>query len=289
MPEGDAVYRFARRIEAVLKDEVIVDARAQGPGPIPQVARIKGQRCTGVETHGKNLFIHLDNGLSLRGHLRMFGTWHVYERGQPWRRSPLQARLVLETDKAVVVNFSAPVIELLETRALAFHHPVAKLGPDLLADDFDSASVLAAFRNPSRVGEFIGDALMDQQLVAGIGNIWKHEVLFRQHMNPWRRVGELSDAEIEALLTCARELLMASVGKSFDSRRPARRPTMFTYLRGGQPCMRCYTRLRSVPQGRDIRHTAWCPKCQPVVEGQALPPAGRSRTLPPARRDRWPA
>lgn len=284
MPEGDAVYRFARRIEAALKDEVIIAARAQGPGPIPQVARIKGQRCTGVETHGKNLFIHLDNGLSLRGHLRMFGTWHVYAPGQAWRRSPQQARLVLETDRAVVVNFSAPVIELLETRALGLHQPVANLGPDLLGEEFDAAACVAAFRDPALADSFIGDALMDQRLAAGIGNIWKHEVLFRQHMNPWRRVGELSDAELEGLLICARELLMASVGKPLDPNRPARRPTMFTYLRGGQPCMRCYTRLRSAPQGADIRHTAWCPKCQPVVEGQAPPPQGRIRQLPRARR-----
>lgn len=284
MPEGDAVYRFARRIEAALKDQPIRNARAQGPGPVPRVERIKGAVCTGVETHGKNLFVHFDNGLSLRGHLRMFGTWHVYEHGQPWRRSPLQARLVLETDSAVVVNFSAPVIELLETRALGLHRPVARLGPDLLADEFDVLACVAAFRDPVLASEFIGDALMDQELVAGIGNIWKHEVLFRQHMNPWRRVGELADEELEGLLTCARELLMASVGKSLDPRRPARRPTMFTYLRGGQPCMRCYTRLRSAPQGRDIRHTAWCPKCQPIVDGQTPPPEGRVRTLPPARR-----
>jgi endonuclease-8 len=118
MPEGDALYRFAGRVHSALAGKVIRAARSHGPGPVPQVERLVGATCLGARSVGKNLVIEFDNGLSLRGHLRMYGTWHVYRPGQPWSRPEREARLVLEVDDAVVVNFSAPVIELLETRAL---------------------------------------------------------------------------------------------------------------------------------------------------------------------------
>ena len=113
MPEGDALFRFAARLRKPLEGEVIRAARSHGPGPVPRVEKIVGQRCTGVRSSGKNLLISFENGLALRGHLRMYGTWHIYEHGQAWRRPEREARLVLETDDAVVVNFSAPVIELV--------------------------------------------------------------------------------------------------------------------------------------------------------------------------------
>ncbi len=282
MPEGDSLYRFAAKIRAPLLDQVIVDARAHGPGPVPQVHRIVGATCTGVRSQGKNVIISFDNGLALRGHLRMFGTWHVYTVGEAWTKPEREARLVLETAQAVVVNFNAPVIELLEERALAVHRPIAGLGPDLLADDFDPAVAFALFRAPHRAGLAIGDAIMDQTVMAGVGNIWKHETLFRCGLNPWRTVGELDDATLLDVVTTAQHLLRASVGKSnrFELKR---RPQMFTYMRGGQMCARCHTILRTAPQGLDIRHTAWCPVCQPEVEGQALHPIPRSRTLPRTR------
>ncbi|MES4791711.1 MAG: hypothetical protein C4321_00830 [Chloroflexota bacterium] len=118
MPEGDALFRFARRVDGALAGKTIVRARAQGPGPVPQVERLIGVVCLGAWSVGKNLLIEFANGLILRGHLRMYGTWHVYRPGETWRRAEREARLVLEVEDFVVVNFSAPVIELLETRAL---------------------------------------------------------------------------------------------------------------------------------------------------------------------------
>ena len=278
MPEGDSLYRFAATIRPALEGKVINAARSHGPGPVPQVQRIVGATCTGVRSQGKNMIISFDNGLALRGHLRMHGTWHVYAPGEPWRRSESEARLVLEVDDAVVANFSAPVIELIEERALAVHDPIAKLGPDLLDDDFDADRAFANFREPWRAGLTIGDAIMDQRAMAGVGNIWKHETLFRCGVNPWRRVGELADETLMSIVTTAQALLRASVGKP-NGLEMKRRPSLYVYLRGGQPCARCHTRLRSAPQGVDIRSTAWCPKCQPVVEGQMEPPAGRHRGI----------
>jgi endonuclease-8 len=276
MPEGDALYRFAARLRTPLEGKVIRAARAHGPGPVPRVEKIVGRTCTGVRSTGKNLLISFDNGLALRGHLRMYGTWHIYEPGQAWSRPEREARLVLEVDGAVVVNFSAPVIELVEERALGYHTPVSNLGPDLLDDAFDVDEAIQRLRHPTREMLTIGDAIMDQRAVAGAGNIWKHEALFHARLNPWRRVNELTDDDLRLLLGKAQALLRASVGKE-NALEMKYRPSMYAYGRGGQPCRRCHTTLRSAPQGVDIRHTAWCPSCQPVVEGQTQPPQSRTR------------
>jgi endonuclease-8 len=279
MPEGDALYRFAGRVHSALAGKVIRTARSHGPGPVPQVERLVGATCLGARSLGKNLVIEFDNGLSLRGHLRMYGTWHVYRPGQPWSRPEREARLVLEVDDAVVVNFSAPVIELLETRALPAHRPLAGLGPDLLAEEFDAAEALVRFRDPLRADLTIGDALMDQRVMAGVGNIWKHETLFRCRQYPWARVRDLSDEQLLQLIETARNLLLASVGRP-NALGLQRRPEMYVYMRAGQPCRRCGTRLRSARQGVDIRYTTWCPTCQAPAAGSvsaAPPPDARHR------------
>lgn len=279
MPEGDSLYRFAQKVGGALNGKIILRARSHGPGPVPQVHRVVGQTCTGVRSQGKNLIISFENGLALRGHLRMYGTWHIYKPGEPWTKPEHQARLVLEVDDAVVVNFSAPVIELLEERHLTNHRPIGALGPDLIDDDFDIEEALRRLRDPLRAELTIGDAIMDQRAVAGVGNIWKHESLFRCGINPWRRVSELSDDDLRGLLSMAQALLRASVGKP-NALEMKYRPSMYTYSRPGQPCRRCYTRLLTARQGVDIRYTTWCPKCQPIEEGQTPPPVdNRGRIL----------
>lgn len=261
MPEGDALYRFAARLRPALEGRVLRAARAHGPGSVPRVEKVVGATCTGVRAQGKNVIISFDNGLALRGHLRMHGTWHVYAPGERWLRHESQARLVLEVDGAVVVNFSAPVIELIEERALAAFEPLSVLGPDLLSPDFDAEEAFRRFRHPVRQAATIGDAIMDQHVMAGAGNIWKHETLFRCGLYPWRRVEEIDDATLRDVIGCARELLRASAGIERGPR--GRRPSYYTYGKAGFPCRVCGTRIQSRPQGRDIRYTAWCPRCQP--------------------------
>ncbi len=282
MPEGDSLYRFARRLAGALEGRRIDAARSHGPGPVPRVERLIGATCTKVRSVGKNIIISFDNGLALRGHLRMYGTWHIYQPGEPWRLPERSARLVLEVPGAVVVNFNAPVIELIEERALDHHQPVSALGPDLLDDAFDTEEALRRFRSPERAGLTIGDAIMDQRVMAGVGNIWKHETLFRCGINPWRQVKDLDDATLLLIIERARTLLRQSVGKEGGEGATAirRRPAMYVYNRTGQPCRRCGTRILSARQGVDIRYTAWCPRCQPEVPGQLPPPVKRrSRSL----------
>lgn len=262
MPEGDSVFRFAARVDRALAGKPIRSAHAHGPGPVPQVERLVGVVCCGARSQGKNLFISFENGLVLRGHLRMYGAWHVYQPGEAWRFPEREARLVLEVDDAVVVNFNAPVIELLEERHLEHHKPIQTLGPDLLAETFEVEEVLRRFRAPMHAARTIGDAIMDQRIMAGVGNIWKHETLFRCHLNPWRTVAELDDDTLRSLVTMARDLLLASVHRP-NGLGLTHRPKMFVYARAGQPCFRCRTRLRTARQGEDIRYTTWCPTCQP--------------------------
>lgn len=277
MPEGDSLYRFAGRLRAALEGRQVQAARSHGPGPIPQVQRIVGATCTGVRSVGKNLIISFDNGLALRGHLRMYGSWHIYAPGERWTLPERSARLVLEVPGAVVVNFNAPIIELIEERALEHHRPVSGLGPDLLDDAFDADEALRRFRSAERAELTIGDAIMDQRVMAGVGNIWKHETLFRCGLNPWRQVRELDEVTLRSIIEKARELLQQSVGKMPAAGASAirRRPAMYVYKRAGQPCRRCGTRILSARQGVDIRFTAWCPGCQPEVAGQLPPPVKR--------------
>lgn len=275
MPEGDSLFKYAARLRPVLVGKMIQRAEARGPGRVPRVEAIVGATCTGVRAAGKNLIITFDNGLALRGHLRMYGSWHIYAPGEPWRKPVREARLVLYVPGATVVNFSAPVVELLPEDALDHHPPLAGLGPDLLGPDVDVEAIVTALRDPALARLTIGDALMEQRLMAGVGNIWKHETLFRCRVNPWRTVAELDDETLTQLVATARDLLRRAAGIIGRGR-----PVYHVYKRTGLPCMRCCTRIRADRQGRDPRFTSWCPACQPLHPGQALQPRGRRAPAP---------
>src|SRR6476659_2140120 len=142
MPEGDTLFRTAAGLRPYLVGRAVTAARASRPGP--QIERVVGSTVDAVESHGKNLVIHFDNGLELRTHMRMNGSWHRYRPGERWQRPAARARLVIEVPGAVAVCFDAPVIELFETRAEAIHPTLSRLGPDLLAADYGPAHATAA-------------------------------------------------------------------------------------------------------------------------------------------------
>ena len=257
MPEGDTLFRTAAGLRPYLVGRDVRAARAQGPGPVPQIQRVVGKRVDAVEAQGKNLLIRFDGGLELRTHLRMNGSWHRYRPGERWRRPPGRARLVLEVDGAVAVCFDAPVVELFETRAEPLHPSLSRLGPDLLAPDFDGAEALRRLRSPDRAELTISAALLDQRALAGIGNIWRNETLFAEKVDPFVRVADLDDPTLERLVATARRLLTASAGIA-----PGRAPNQ-VYRRTGRPCPRCRTAIRSAPlRGEVPRTTYWCPSCQ---------------------------
>jgi endonuclease VIII len=270
MPEGDTLFRTAAGLRPYLVGRTVIAARTGGPGAVPQVGRLVGREITAVEALGKNLLIRFDNGLELRTHLRMNGSWHRYRPGERWRRPAGRARLVLEVPGAVAVCFDAPVVELLEQRAEGLHPSLGRLGPDLLAADFDEDEARRRLRDPARAGMAIAEALLDQRALAGIGNVYKSELLWIERVSPFTPVADLDDPALRRLVANARRLLLANVARG---RGPERVTTagdrgapgpLYVYRRTGRPCRRCRTAIASVRQGTGIpRTTYWCPNCQP--------------------------
>ena len=212
---------------------------------------------TAIETQGKNLLVRFSNGLEVRTHLKLYGSWHRYRPGERWRMPESRARLVLEVPGSVAVCFDAPVVELFEQRTESLHPALVGLGPDLLSPTFDAGEALRRLREPSRASLTVGEALLDQPALAGIGTIWRAETLWTERMSPFVTVGELDDAALQRLIATAQRLLSASVRNGSPG-------PMGAYRRVGRPCRRCGAVIRSTKQGRDLpRTTYWCPRCQP--------------------------
>ena len=266
MPEGDTIFRTAEVLRAALLDRRVTGARAQ-PRPglrrVPDLSVLIGATVSSVAARGKHLLIGFDNGLTLRTHLRMSGSWHRYRPGERWRRPAHEASAVLETAESVAVAFNTPVVELLTDAGLRRSRSLVELGPDLLSSSFDADEALRRLRD--RNGEELGNALLDQRAVAGIGNVYKSEVAFLERMDPWARVGVFEDAELTAALRTAKRLLEANTrgGARVTTASPAPGQGLWVYGRAGRPCRRCGTPIRSARQGDLARLTYWCPRCQP--------------------------
>jgi endonuclease VIII len=242
MPEGDSLHRAAARV-SVLEGNVIA---AESPHPraagLGIAERIDGLRLEHVEAVGKNLLLTFEGGVVLRSHLRMRGRWRVLPAGKrpfgtPW--------LVLRGSEVQAVLWNGPVLELGHGTPA----PVARLGPDIMAGQPEFDAMVARLRAADAARE-LGEALLDQRLVAGIGNKWKAEALWSAEISPWLPLGEVSDDALRTVLAAAA-----------DSMRAGRRRRQ-VYRRAGLPCRRCSTLIRSRGQGDDARIAYWCPGCQ---------------------------
>jgi endonuclease-8 len=274
MPEGDTIFRAARALHKALAGHVVTRfdtayahlARVDADSPI--AGRIV-ERC---EAAGKHLLITFSGGLVLRTHMRMNGSWHLYRPGERWWRGPQAMRVRLDTAHWVAVAFDVPVAEFVTARQLATSGPVAALGPDLLGREFDRAE---AVRRLTVVGAVpIAQALLDQRIVAGIGNVYKSEVLFLAQVPPDTPAAAVPAATLERLLDLARSLLRDNVvdGTSgqIQTFRSLRRTTrglspdqnLWVYGRAGKPCRKCGTPIKSSKGGLEARTTYWCPACQ---------------------------
>jgi len=298
MPEGDTLARIAVALRPYLAGRVVTAARARLPGP--QVSRVIGQKIDAVDAAGKNLLIKFDGGLELRTHLGLHGSWHRYRPGETWRRPPSRAALVLEVPGAVAVCFDAPGVELFERRAEVLHPTISMLGPDLLDEKYDQAEAIRRLRDKSREGTAIGEAILDQRAVAGIGNVYKSEVLFMERVDPFAPVKSLDDETLDRILTTAKAQLQANA----RSDAPAGRSTtvdlktgkklapsrLWVYDRAGRPCHRCGTAITSDSQGAELpRVTYWCPsvECQaPDAEKAAAKNGPASKRAAKARSGR---
>ena len=265
MPEGDTIFRTATVLRGALLGRRITAARAQAqPGlrAVPDLTRVIGASVVSVEARGKHLLIGFDSGLTIRTHLRMTGSWHRYRPGEPWRRPPRRASVVLETAESVAVAFDAPVVELLTDAGLRRSRALTSLGPDLLGRDFEVDEAMRRLRERDR--EQLGNALLDQRAVAGIGNVIKSEVAFIERMDPWAPVAAYDDAELTGALSTARRLLQANTrgGARVTTGSRVRGRGLWVYGRAGRPCRRCGARIEGCRQGELARLTYWCPRCQ---------------------------
>ena len=254
MPEGDTIARAAHTLRRALAGETVRRFRSAAGA-----ANLAGRRVEAVESAGKNLLVRFDDGRTLRTHMRMRGEWHLYRPGERWRRPPAFARAVLETDDWVAVCFSAPVVEILRPGQERSHPTLARLGPDIVAEAFDRDEAIARLRALPDLE--IGEALLRQDAVAGIGNIWKSETLFRCRVNPFAAIGVLSPGVLADVLDAARRLMRPRSGASPQPRRTAL-VGWEVYRRSGKPCRRCGTAIAMRRQGADRRSTYWCPGCQ---------------------------
>ena len=205
--------------------------------------RLDGRRLEAVEAVGKNLLLSFEGGLVLRSHLRMSGRWQVLERGAEKHGKPW---LVLTGAEREAVLWNGPVLELTRRGA-------RRLGPDILAEPPDHDAMVANLRRAHQQRE-LGEALLDQRLVAGIGNIWRAESLWHARLSPWLRLDGVSDEELERVLGEAARLMRAALERNGGKRA--------VYKRAGRPCPRCDTPIRSRGQGDDNRTAYWCPGCQ---------------------------
>ena len=254
MPEGDTLHRAAARLQPLVGERVAVET----PHPRAQAAlraeRLDGRRLEAVEAVGKNLMLRFEGGVVLRSHLRMSGRWTVRPRGAPRRGRPW---LVLRGAELEGVLDGGPVLEL-HTRGLA------RLGPDILAAPPDLDAMLARLARADQTRP-VGESLLDQTIVAGIGNRWMAETLWQERISPWRRLAEVPGPVLRGVLETAARGMRAAVDTSREPRRAV-------YRRDGLPCRRCRTAIRSRGQGEANRTAYWCPSCQPG--GSTAAPVG---------------
>jgi endonuclease VIII len=277
LPEGDTIFRAARALDKALAGATVTGfetAYAQLASASDN-APLTGRIVDKVESRGKWLLIHFSGDLILVTHMLMSGSWHIYRPGERWKRPRAQMRVIIRTAKYEAVAFAVPVAQFHTARSLERNTAIPKLGPDLLGEEFAEDEAKARIR--ARTDEEIGNALLDQKVMAGIGNVFKSEICFVCGVHPFRRVSSLSGREIDCLVDSARKLMAANVteaaGDQIVTYTGLRRTTgrsdpsarVWVYRRKGEECRRCGTIIEMRRQGPGARSSYWCPECQPLL------------------------
>jgi endonuclease VIII len=275
VPEGDTIFRSARALGKALAGATVTGFET-AYAPLASVhdnAPVTGRVIEKVEARGKWLLIYFSGDLILVTHMLMHGSWHIYRPGERWHWGRSHMRVLIRTEQYEAVAFEVPVARFHTARSLERHSAIPKLGPDLLKSDFAEDEAKARMR--ANAGEQIGNVLLDQKVMAGIGNVYKSEICFTCGVNPFRLVSSLSESEIDSLVDTARKLLAANVRegsgnqvvtyagprRTTNNANPAAR--VWVYGRQGQDCRRCGTAILMRKQGIGARSTYWCPECQP--------------------------
>lgn len=273
MPEGDTIYRAAQTLHRALSGHVVVRFESVFPGlmRVQEDSPLTGRTIEQVASAGKHLLMRFSGGHTLRTHMRMNGSWHIYRPGERWKRPRRDMRVIVATSAYEAVGFNIPVAEFITDRSRRRHRELSRLGPDLLDDDFDRAAAVGRLRTLADAG--IADALLNQRALAGIGNVYKCEVLFACGVNPFVRVRDLDDRQIASLVDTARKFLRANVSTGLapmttytgfrrTTGRDDPRQRLWVYGRARLPCRKCGTPIEVRKEGHDARLTYWCPRCQ---------------------------
>lgn len=283
MPEGDTIFRTARSLGRALAGLPVTAFRSTFPllTRFNDDTPLAGQTVESVEARGKWLLIYFSGGGILASHLLMNGRWHIYRHGEPWQLSRLHMRIVIENQRYQAVGFRVPVAEMHTAQTLARHPRIPHAEDDVLSAGFDANAALV--RLLARPEQAVADALLDQSVLAGVGNVFKSEICFLNGLNPFRRVETLTREEGEAAIYCAQRLLRANVledsGDTIVTYRGQQRRTthlsdpsasLWVYGRAGDLCRRCGELIRRRIQGADARVTFWCPRCQPMPDGAEI-------------------
>jgi endonuclease-8 len=280
MPEGNTIFRSARTLERAIGGKAVTRFET-ALAPLAAVhdnTPISGRTVEKVEARGKWLLVHFSGDLILVTHMLMSGSWHIYRAGERWHRPHKDMRVVIATEDFEAVAFNVPVARFHTARSLERNSSVPKLGPDLLGTGF--AQDEAEARLLAHPDEQIAEVLLNQRVIAGIGNVFKSEICFACGVNPFRLVSTLTRAEVDGLLHTSRKFLLMNVKEGaadgIVTYTGARRTTgsagarLWVYGRRGQPCRRCGTPILTRKQGVGARSTYWCPQCQP--EGAEMRP-----------------
>jgi endonuclease-8 len=270
MPEGDTVYKLAAYLDAALRGVGV-----QAVELLPRFGPSGGaRRVAGVGCEGKHLYLHFADGTALRSHLGMYGSWHRYRRGAAWRKPARQASLILRTEAEDFVCFNAKEVEWLKSTGFVHADRSSRLGPDLIQAPFDAPVMLARARTCCAPDAPLADVLLDQRIAAGIGNVYKSEVLFLERMAPLDRLGTVPDEALTRLYARAATLLRRNLGggprvtrgrPEAVTGRGDRDGGLWVYGRAGLPCLACGAPVTRALLGARPRSTYWCPGCQPAA------------------------
>jgi endonuclease VIII len=271
MPEGDTIHRTAAALRRALAGRTLTRVElARVPPPLPAV----GACIERVEARGKHLLIRSSDALTVHTHLRMSGSWHLYRPGEPWQRSARAARVVLGVPGVVAACFAAPVVEVLDDAGMRRHPSLAALGPDLCDPNGDVDDAVARMGRLVSAELTIGEALLDQRVACGIGNVYRCEVLFLHGLDPTTPVPEVEEPTRRSLLATAGALLRDNLEGGARTTTGGPSGSLWVYGRAGRPCRRCGTTIVRDRLGEQARVVDRCPSCQarPVSgEGTAQP------------------
>lgn len=280
MPEGDTIFRSARALSRALGGRIITGFRSTYPTltRVHDDTPLTGQTVDRVESCGKWLLMHFSGGATLATHMLMSGSWHIYRPGERWQKPRFAARIVIENAEYHAIGFNVPVAEMHTAQTLARDRRFPREANDLLSGEFDADAALE--RILSYPGDEIGDVLLNQRVMAGVGNVFKSEACFVAAIHPFARVATLTRAEVRRVIHVAQRQLDANVmedsGDTIVTWRGAGRRTthrsnpaesLWVYGRNGEPCRKCSAPIRRRIQGFDARVTFWCPECQPMPDG----------------------